>query len=105
MATRADGPVRHADRSGHGASAGFLPLQPLSNSDSAVPMKRWILPALIIAIGVAAIVHAERQHVGTQASPAAMLQMTGEAEQSLSRVPVSVTHVSDADEARLGDEL
>ena len=68
-------------------------------------MKRWILPALIIAIGVAAIVHAERQHVGTQASPAAMLQMTGEAEQSLSRVPVSVTHVSDADEARLGDEL
>ena len=68
-------------------------------------MKRWIGAAVIIAAGIAAIVRAETQHVGTRASGDARLQMSGDAQQALSRIPVSMTRISDEDEVRLGDAL
>lgn len=68
-------------------------------------MKRWIGAAVIIAAGIAAIVRAETQRVGTHASGDALLQMSGDAQQALSRIPLSMTRISDEDEVRLGDAL
>jgi predicted Zn-dependent protease len=68
-------------------------------------MKRWTPFAFIIVAAVLAIVLAERQRIATKASPQAMLSLAGDAERELSRAPLDLDHLSDADEIRIGDEL
>jgi predicted Zn-dependent protease len=68
-------------------------------------VKRWIGAGFMIVAGIAAIVRAEKQGVKTRASSDAVLQMSGDAQQALTRVPLSMTRISDEDEIRLGDEL
>jgi len=68
-------------------------------------MKRWILFAGIVLLGVASVVISERQKVEVPASPAALLYLVADTEQELTRMPVSFARMSDADEIRIGDEL
>jgi beta-barrel assembly-enhancing protease len=68
-------------------------------------MKRWILLAGIVALGVAAVVVSERRKVDVSASPAALLYLVADTEQELTRMPVHFTRMSDAEEIRIGDEL
>lgn len=68
-------------------------------------MKRWILFAGIVLLGVAAVVIGERQKVDAPASPAAILYLVADTEQELTRMPVSFTRMSDAEEVRVGDQL
>ncbi len=68
-------------------------------------MKRWVPFALIIIAGLLAIFFAQRQKISTRVSPQAVLSIAGDAEQELSRVPLNLDELSDADEIRIGDEL
>lgn len=68
-------------------------------------MKRWIIFAGIVLLGVAAVVVSERQKVNQPASPAALLYLVADTEQELTRMPVSFARMSDAEEIRIGNEL
>jgi beta-barrel assembly-enhancing protease len=68
-------------------------------------MKRWILLAGIVALGVAAVVVSERGKVDAQASPAAVLYLVADTEQELMRMPAHFDPLPDAEEIRIGDEL
>ena len=68
-------------------------------------MKRWILLAGIVVLGVAAVVISERRKVDVSASPAALLYLVADTEQELTRLPVNFTRMSDADEIRIGDQI
>ena len=68
-------------------------------------MKRWILLAGIIVLGVAAVVVSERRKVDAPASPAALLYLVADTEQELTRMPVHFTRMSDAEEIRIGDAI
>ena len=68
-------------------------------------MKRWITFAGLVLLGVASVVVSERRKVDVPASPAALLYLVADTEQELTRMPVSFTRMSDAEEIRIGDEL
>ena len=68
-------------------------------------MRRWVSFALIVVAGLLAIFFAEHQKIATQAGPQAVLSIAGDAERELSRVPLNLDELSDADEIRIGDEL
>jgi predicted Zn-dependent protease len=67
--------------------------------------KRWLPLALILILGVLAIVHTERRHIATPASPQAMLDAAADAQHELTRVPAHFDPMSDADEIALGNTL
>jgi predicted Zn-dependent protease len=67
--------------------------------------KRWLPLALILVVGILAIVHAERHHIATPASPQAMLDAAADAQHELARVPTHFNPMSDAEEIALGDRL
>ena len=67
--------------------------------------KRWLPLALIILLGVLAIVHTERHHIATPASPQAMLDAAADAQHELTRIPAHFDPMSDADEIALGNSL
>ena len=67
-------------------------------------MTRWILLTGIVAMGIAAIVFAERGKVDAPASPAAMLYLVADTEHELTRMPSRFARMSDAEEIRIGDE-
>jgi beta-barrel assembly-enhancing protease len=68
-------------------------------------MKHWITFAGIVLLGVASVVVSERGKVDVPASPAALLYLVADTEQELTRMPVSFTRMSDAEEIRIGNEL
>jgi predicted Zn-dependent protease len=68
-------------------------------------MKRWILFAGTVFLGVAAVVVSERRKVDVPASPAALLYLVADTEQELTRMPVRFTRMSDEEEIRIGNEL
>jgi predicted Zn-dependent protease len=68
-------------------------------------MRRWITFAGIVLLGVASVVVSERRRVDVPASPAALLYLVADTEQELTRMPVSFTRISDAEEIRIGNEL
>jgi predicted Zn-dependent protease len=68
-------------------------------------MKRWISFAGIVLLGVASVVVTERRKVDVPAGPAALLYLVADTEQELTRMPVSFTRMSDAEEIRIGNEL
>jgi predicted Zn-dependent protease len=68
-------------------------------------MKRWITFAGIVLLGIASVVVNERRKVEVPASPAALLYLVADTEQELTRMPVSFTRMSDAEEIRIGNEL
>jgi predicted Zn-dependent protease len=68
-------------------------------------MKRWILLAGIVGLGIAAVVVSERRRVDAEASPAALLYLVADTERELTRMPTHFARMSDAEEIRIGDEL
>jgi predicted Zn-dependent protease len=68
-------------------------------------MKRWIAFAIVVTLGIAALVWSERRPVEVQVSPAAMLYFIADTERELSRLPVSVTRLSDQEEINIGNRL
>jgi predicted Zn-dependent protease len=68
-------------------------------------MKRWIIFAGILLLGVAAVVVSQRQKVDLPASPAALLYLVADTEQELTRMPVHFVRMSDAEEIRIGNGL
>jgi len=68
-------------------------------------MKRWIIFAGIVLLGVAAVVVSERQKVDVPAGPAALLYLVADTEQELARMPVTFARMPDAEEIRIGDQL
>src|SRR5260370_38805436 len=99
------GSLLDVDRAGRGSAAGVVPLHAESRGLAAILMKRWILFAGTVLLGVASVVVSERQKVDVPASPAALLYLVADTEQELTRMPVSFARMSDADEIRIGDEL
>ncbi len=68
-------------------------------------MKRWIIFAGIVLLGLAAIVVSQRQKVDLPASPAALLYLVADTERELTRMPVHFVRMSDAEEIRIGNTL
>ena len=68
-------------------------------------MKRWILLAGIVFLGVASVVVTERRKVDVPASPAALLFLVADTEQELARMPVSFVRMPDDEEIRIGNQL
>jgi predicted Zn-dependent protease len=68
-------------------------------------MKRWIIFAGIVLLGVTAVVVSQRQKVDLPASPAALLYLIADTEQELTRMPVHFVRMSDAEEIRIGNTL
>ena len=68
-------------------------------------MKRWIILAGIVCLGVASVVVSERKRVDVPASPSALLYLVADTEQELTRMPVRFTRMSDEEEVRIGNQL
>jgi predicted Zn-dependent protease len=68
-------------------------------------MKRWLSLGIVVAILVAALVLAQKRKPHAEVGPDAVLHFIGDTEQELSRLPMSATRLSDADEIRVGNEL
>jgi len=67
--------------------------------------KRWLPLALILLLGVLAIVNAERRRIATQPSPQALLSAAADAQHELTRIPAHFDVLSDADEIAAGNQL
>jgi predicted Zn-dependent protease len=67
--------------------------------------KRWLPLALILLIGVLAIVRVQRRHITTQPSPQALLSAAADAQHEVTRIPAHFDPMSDADEIALGNTL
>lgn len=68
-------------------------------------MKRCILLAVILALAIAALVTSERRRVEAEVSPAPILYFVADTERELTRVPVSLTRMSNQQEVKVGDEM
>ena len=68
-------------------------------------MKRYIALAAILALAVAALVLAQRRHVEAEVSPAPILYFVADTERELTRIPVSLTRLSQHQEIEIGDEM
>jgi predicted Zn-dependent protease len=68
-------------------------------------MKRWMALAGIVLLGAAAIVVSERRKVEVAPGPAPMLYLIADTEQEITRMPVSFTRMSDAEEIAAGNSL
>ncbi|HKS76411.1 MAG TPA: M48 family metalloprotease [Terriglobales bacterium] len=68
-------------------------------------MKRWIILAAIVALGLGAIFVSERRKVDVPPGPAAMLYLVADTEQELTRMPVRFTRMTDQGEVAIGNEM
>ncbi len=68
-------------------------------------MKKWGTFTITLALLVAALVASEKQRISTPVGPNAVLSLIADSEQELTRLPVSFTRMSDADEIQVGDDL
>jgi len=68
-------------------------------------LKRFLPLCIILLAGIAAIIAAEWQHIGTRPSPQAVLTAAADAQHELTRVPAHYDVMTDADEIALGNTL
>ncbi len=68
-------------------------------------MKLKIIFGVVLALAVAAVILSERRAVKAEVSPAPILYFVADTERELTRVPVTLTRISDEDEIKAGDEL
>jgi beta-barrel assembly-enhancing protease len=68
-------------------------------------MKRLILFFAVLGVAVAALYFSQRRTDHTHVSANALLNMAADAQRDLTRVPMRLTHISDAEEIRIGDAL
>jgi hypothetical protein len=63
-------------------------------------MKRCVALAFVLALGLAALVTAERHQAIARVGPDALLYFVADTQHELTRLPVTYTHISDKDEMR-----
>lgn len=68
-------------------------------------MKRWIAFAAILALAVGALLIVERRHIEAEVSPAPVLYFVADTERELTRIPMTLTRMSDQEEIEIGDEM
>ena len=68
-------------------------------------MKRWIAFAIIVTLGLAALVWSERHPVEVSFVPESLLYFIADSEWELSRLPVSLSPLSDQQEIDIGDQM
>jgi len=68
-------------------------------------MKRYIALAAVVALAIAALILSERRQVEAEVSPAPILYFVADTERELTRIPVSLTRMSDRQEIEIGDEM
>lgn len=68
-------------------------------------MKRWLSLGIVVALLIVALALSQWRKPHAEVSPDAVLHFIGDTEQELSRLPMSATRLSDADEIRIGNEL
>jgi predicted Zn-dependent protease len=68
-------------------------------------MRRWIPLTAVVAISASALIYVQVHHVPSSVSPAPVLYFIADSQRELTRLPVSFTRVSDAEETRIGDRL
>jgi predicted Zn-dependent protease len=68
-------------------------------------MNRWIILAIIVALGIAALAWSERHPVEVNFTPEALLYFVADSEWELSRLPMRVTRLSDQEEIDIGNRL
>lgn len=68
-------------------------------------MKRLAVFFVVLGFAVAALYFSQRRRDHTPVSANAILNMAADAQRDLTRAPMRLTHISDAEEIRIGDEL
>ena len=68
-------------------------------------MKRLIVFFAVLAVALCALYFSQRRPEKTPVSANAILNMAADAQRDLTRAPMRLTHLSDAEEIRIGDEL
>jgi predicted Zn-dependent protease len=68
-------------------------------------MKRWIIFAIIVTLGTAALVWSERHPRDVRVAPESLLYFIADSERELSRLPMAATRLSDQEEIDIGNEL
>ncbi|MFZ0960801.1 MAG: M48 family metalloprotease [Terriglobia bacterium] len=68
-------------------------------------MKRWIAFAIIVSLGIAALVWSERHPVDVRVTPESLLYFIADSEWEMSRLPMAATRLSDQEEIDIGNQL
>jgi len=68
-------------------------------------MKRCLALAAVLALAIAALLFSERRRVEAEVSPAPILYFVADTERELTRIPVSLTKVSQRQEVMIGNEM
>lgn len=68
-------------------------------------MKRWIAFAIIVSLGIAALVWSERHPVDVRVTPASLLYFIADSERELTRLPMEATRLSDQEEIDIGNQM
>lgn len=66
-------------------------------------MRRLVILIALLAAAGAALYYSERHKQESRVGPEAMLNALADTQRELSRVPASVTRISDEEEIRIGD--
>jgi predicted Zn-dependent protease len=68
-------------------------------------MKRRLLLAAILLLGLASIFRAQMRRFEAPVGPGAVLDLVADTQREAARVPLRATRLSDAEEIRIGDEI
>ena len=68
-------------------------------------MKHWIIFAIIVTLGIAALVWSERHPREVRVTPESLLYFIADSEWELTRLPMAATRLSDQEEIDIGNEL
>jgi predicted Zn-dependent protease len=68
-------------------------------------MRLKIILGVVLALAAGALIVSERRAVKAEVSPAPVLYFVADTERELTRVPVSLTRLSDTEEIKAGDEM
>src|SRR5258708_17851505 len=68
-------------------------------------MKRLTIFFVILGFALTGLYFSQRRTERTPVSATALLNMAADAQRDLARAPMRLTHISDAEEIRIGDEL
>ncbi len=68
-------------------------------------MKRWIAFAIIVILGIAALVWSELHPVDVRVAPESLLYFIADSEWELSRLPMAATRLSDQEEIDIGNRM
>jgi predicted Zn-dependent protease len=68
-------------------------------------MKRWITFAIVVTLGIAALVWSQRHPVDVRVTPESFVYFIADSEWELSRLPMAATRLSDQEEIDIGNQM